>query len=123
MGNAFMDHQWDKPGKSGKTRPQQSQNQPAQPDLDDLIAVWDFERPVGAASDTAFNFTRRQVAEPGYRLIGEDEEKAAANGGHHRPTVVARKTEIMSRPNRYNSGVKMVAGDSGPAPWDWDEIS
>ncbi len=119
-----MDHQWDKPGKTGKTRPQQSQNETPHPDLDDTIAVWDFERPGDAASEAAFNFTRRQAAEPGYRLIGEDVERAAANGGQHRPAAtLSSKTEILSRPNRYNSGVRMVAGDSGPAPWDnWDEV-
>lgn len=119
-----MDHQWDKPGKSGKTRPQQSQSQTASPDLNDTIAVWDFERPGDVTGGTTFNFTRRQAAEPGYRLIGENVEKAAANGGHHRSAAtLPKKAEVLSRPNRFNSGVKMVAGDSGPAPWDtWDEV-
>ena len=119
-----MDYQWDKPAKPGQTRPQQSQNQTANSDPDDTIAVWDFERPGDTSCQTAFNFTRRQGSEPGYRLIGENVETVAANGGHHRATTtLSKKDEIVSRPNRYNSRVKMVAGDIGPAPWDsWDEI-
>jgi len=123
MGNAFMDHQWDKPGKPGKTRPQQAQSVTSHPDLDETSVIWDFERSAEALAGPAFNFTRRQAVEPGYRLIGEGLENSAASGGHHRAATLAKKAEIVSRPNRYNSGVKMVAGDCGPAPWDtWDEV-
>jgi SOS-response transcriptional repressor LexA len=123
-----MDHQWDKPGKSRKTRPQQPPNQTSHPDLDETIEVWDFERAGVAQGDTAFNFTRRAIPEPGYRLIGAEVEEIAAHaasGGYHRPATLSRKAshEIVSRPNRYNSGVKMVAGDNGPDPWDWDKIN
>ncbi|MBN9389448.1 MAG: hypothetical protein J0I20_15575 [Chloroflexi bacterium] len=118
-----MDHQWDKPGKTRQARPQQP-HKTSHLDLDETIEVWDFERAGVAQGDTAFNFTRRTIPEPGYRLIGAEVEEAAISGGYHRPATLSRKArnEIVSRPNRYNSGVRMVAGDSGPAPWDWDEI-
>lgn len=115
-----MDHQWERPGKPGKQRPHQSQNQSANPDPKKTMEVWDFER----AGEVKFKLTQRQAVEPGYRLIGQEAEAVAANDVHHRPVKISRKSEIVSRPNRYNSGVKMVAGDSGPAPWDnWNDVS
>lgn len=119
-----MDQQWDKPGKTRKARPQQPHNQTSQPDLDEAIEVWDFERAGAAQGNAAFNYTRRAVTEPGYRLIGAEAGETAATGGQQRPATLPRKStpEPVSRPNRYNSGVRMVSGDSGPAPWDWDEV-
>jgi SOS-response transcriptional repressor LexA len=130
-----MDHQWDKPGKGkiDKTRPKKSQDSLLEPDqgqnrsaaLDETLAVWDFERSSGPAEEVSFHYTRRPALQPGYRLVG-DEVSAARAGGFHRSgaTALAEKVVLTSRPNRYNASVKMLAGDTGPAPWeDWDKIS
>lgn len=126
-----MDHQWDKPGKTDKSRPQKSQNQSYKPGQDhaqsfeETIKVWDFERASDPTEEVSFHYTRRQAEQAGYRLIGDYVPAVSSVGSYHSGTTMfAEKAVVTSRPNRYNSGVKMIAGDTGPAPWDeWDKVS
>lgn len=126
-----MDRQYDKPGKTDKPRP--PQDPPLKPDQDlnrpavfeELLEVWDFKRGSSPTEELSFHYTRRPAHEPGYRLIGEP-GPADSTAGLQRSgaTALAEKATLTSRPNRYNAGVKMLAGDTGPAPWDeWDKVS
>ncbi len=128
-----MNHQWDKPGNINKTRSKKSQDPPLKPDLqqnrsavlEKSLAAWDFKRASGPAEEVSFHYTRRPVQQPGYRLVGD--EAAGLSGGKARrsgPTALADKVILTSRPNRFNAAVKMLAGDTGPAPWEnWDKVS
>lgn len=117
-----MDHQWDKPKSRPKNSQASGQIQAQATAFDEALAVWDFERSLKPTEDAAFSYARRQVTEPGYRLIGEN-DPAVNSSGYRSNLAYAAKPEVTSRPNRYNAGVKMVAGDTTPDPWDtWDEV-
>jgi SOS-response transcriptional repressor LexA len=128
-----MNRQWDKPGKKEKPRPQQPRDHVIQAALEqartnvfeETIEVWDFERSSGLTEEAAFHYTRRPAVQSTYRIIGEEGEEGCSGGAYRADTVKpSEKPVLTSRPNRYNSGVKMIAGDTGPAPWDaWDKVS
>jgi len=79
----------------------------------DEQAIWDFNR---VDYDDGFAFTRRPKNTPSYRVVGETQ-------GAWMPGDYVSKPGA-ARPNRYNSRVKMVAGDADPAPWeDWEPVN
>ena len=119
-----MDRSWDNRTTNKTTGPGQSHaatsDVPAQsPD------IWDFERVSHDSTQANFNFNRRVATQP-YRVVGEGANAPAVAvrsqaGPKTQPSYAAPTT---SRPNRYNAGVKVVAGDIGPAPWeDWQPVS
>lgn len=61
--------------------------------------VWDFRRENGQTT-----YSRRERSSA-FRVIGE-------------PNTAPQRFASQVRPNRYNAGVKMIAGGSGPAPWE-----
>ncbi len=91
---------------------------------EEIPVTWDFERVAGETTGASFSFNKR-AATQAYRTVG-----SAATPAHNRPATVKTKAEpsyaapATSRPNRYNAGVKVVAGDIGPAPWEnWEPVS
>ncbi len=123
-----MDRKWvnrmgfeqPKPRKSRSDYQVEENTQPFR-DVDE--GIWDFERPAVQSNQAGFAYTRRAVS-PNYRLVGETTKAAYSSA---QPSVsplatqleTARSWREQSRPNRYNSKVKMVPGDVGPAPWEY----
>jgi SOS-response transcriptional repressor LexA len=88
--------------------------------------TWDFKR--DPAGEQRFAFSKRQPtpqSKDKYRVLGDKDKrggrsalKADLPAYAVKPTY-ATMPNLNVRPNRYNSSVRMVAGD-GPAPWDWN---
>ncbi len=81
------------------------------------VESWDFKRNQNGNSqdEGRFSYNKRQPDVDNYRVLG----KSSTPQTDTHPNKLRAKT----RPNRYNASVKMVAGDSGPAPWDWESVS
>ena len=86
--------------------------------------VWDFERVSQAnATEARFAFTRRAQVQP-FRTVGQANSSPSVAAKPNVKTQPSYAAPAASRPNRYNAGVKVVAGDMGPAPWeDWQPVS
>ncbi len=86
-------------------------------------AVWDFKLVSSAGYPTEFSFSKRVQTEPAFRLIGQHQNTASTFKTFNPGPTLPRQYQAQSRPNRFHSGVLMVAGDLGPAPWDEDSTS
>ena len=127
-----MNHYWDNRtgNKSGSAKGQAKTNYTNTIDnnntetstfQDTGLMVWDFERNGTDGTESRFAFNRRETTQP-YRVMGGNNvEPRAAISRKPEPSYAA---PVVSRPNRYNAGVKVVAGDMGPAPWEnWEPVS
>lgn len=115
-----MGRYWDKPnGKTGQEKnyteePQETLNFREETEMES----WDFRR--DPAGHTCYGFSKRQADPNQYRVLGKGN---AALAYETAPNESSRRVSQNVRANRYNASVKMVAGDSGPAPWDWEKVS
>jgi SOS-response transcriptional repressor LexA len=109
-----MDGKWNKRPGNGTTR-QRPEYQA------DAEGVWDFKRATSEDAVAGFAFTRRVDRPQPYRVVGEENTTRSAQAQIEAPGATYA---TRSRPNRYNARVKMVAGDSDPAPWEaWQQVS
>ncbi len=101
-----------------------------QPFREAELESWDFQRV--SSGEARFSYQKRQPDMDNYRVWGENTGSAVSKASsiNSVPKMVnksvkttAGKPAQQARPNRYNTSVKMVAGDSGPAPWDWENDS
>src|SRR5690349_11176543 len=101
-----MDHYW---------------NEEATPNLrDDEAESWEFRR--DASGGGRFAYSKRSADPENYRVMGGK----GAIARKEAPSTAPRSAPSVrndARPNRYNASVKMVAGDSGPAPWEWESVN
>jgi len=80
------------------------------------VENWDFQ--ADSTNQNRFAFSKRQPDLDNYRVLGSQ----VAQAKKFAPTPKISAKAGPSRPNRYNSSVRMVAGDGGPAPWDWENV-
>ncbi len=80
--------------------------------------TWEFRRNAASMTERNFSFSRRQnQVSSSYRVLGQAStasSRAVASASRN----ARYTTNPVARPNRYNASVTMVAGDTGPAPWD-----
>jgi repressor LexA len=83
---------------------------------------WDFRYDKASPDGNRFTFNQRQPlnnTSEAYRLLGQ-KPATTSRQGQAVPKTPANKVQL----NHHNSSVKMVAGDSGPAPWEnWASVS
>lgn len=83
---------------------------------------WDFRYDKASSDGNRFTFNRRQPltnTTEAYRLLGQ---QPAAPSKYAQATSKTQVNRVQV--NHHNSSVKMVAGDSGPAPWEnWASVS
>lgn len=83
---------------------------------DKEVENWDFQS--DPTHQNRFAFTKRPGDLDKYRVLGSE----VAYVRKFAPTPKIPLKAEASRPNRHNSTVRMVTGDSGPAPWDWEDV-
>ncbi len=122
-----MDRKWGnqtrKSGRKGERADAAAQTEQEQTFREADEGIWDFKRTSAAQDEARFAFNRRIEEVSSYRVVGQ----TPARGSFSRPATgpsYGYTNANQARPNRFNAGVKMVAGDLGPAPWeDWQSVS